>query len=293
MRSLTAQTRGVTPELEEWLRRQGGVAHRSDILRAGYRVAAVRGFVRDGKARVIRRAWVTLPDAAPDLVTAATAGGRISCLSLARRRGWWMPPDLDPHPHLHMVPGSGSARLPDGWPGRLHWTIPLSPPGRNLTATVEDALAHVAGCFPHDAALAVWESAVRVEGLAPEALRRIPWTSCAARDLAGEVVGLSDSGLETLVVLPLRRWGVPVVQQARIAGRFVDLLIGERLVLQIDGFAHHSSSAQRTKDIAHDAELALRGYTVMRLSYAQIVHDWPAVERSIRRALAARLHLAS
>ncbi len=146
-------------------------------------------------------------------------------------------------------------------------------------ATVEDALAHVAGCVPHDAALAVWESAVRVEGLAPEALRRIPWTSRAARELAGEVVGLSDSGLETLVVLPLRRWGVPVVQQARIAGRF--------------GFAHHSSSAQRTKDIAHDAELALRGYTVMRLSYAQIVHDWPAVERSIRRALAARLHLAS
>ena len=160
-------------------------------------------------------------------------------------------------------------------------------------ATVEDALAHVAGCVPHDAALAVWESAVRVEGLAPEALRRIPWTSRAARDLAGEVVGLSDSGLETLVVLPLRRWGVPVVQQARIAGRFVDLLVGERLVLQIDGFAHHSSSAQRTKDIAHDAELALRGYTVVRLSYGQIIHDWPAVERSIRRALAARLHLAS
>ncbi len=204
-----------------------------------------------------------------------------------------MPPDMDLHPHVHMVPGSGSARLPDGWPGRLHWTIPLSPPGRGLMATVEDALAHVAGCVPHDAALAVWESAVRVEGLAPEALRRIPWTSRAARDLAGEVVGLSDSGLETLVVLPLRRWGVPVVQQARIAGRFVDLLVGERLVLQIDGFAHHSSSAQRTKDIAHDAELALRGYTVMRLSYAQIVHDWPAVERSIRRALAARLHLAS
>lgn len=213
MRSLTAQTRGVTRELDEWLRRQGGVAHRSDILRAGYKVAALRGFVRDGKARVIRRAWVTLPDAAPDLVTAATAGGRISCLSLPRRRGWWMPPDLDPHPHLHVVPGSGSARLPDGWPGRLHWTIPLSPPGRDLTARVEDALAHVAGCVPHDAALAVWESAVRVEGLAP--------------------------------------------------------------------------------DIAHDTELALRGYTVMRLSYAQIVHDWPAVERSIRRALAARLHLAS
>ena len=47
------------------------------------------------------------------------------------------------------------------------------------------------------------------------------------------------------------------------------------------------------EDSDEDAELALRGYTVMRLSYAQIIHDWPAVERSIRRALAARLHLAS
>jgi len=280
-------------ELVEWLAQREGIAHRADILRAGYRVAEMRRFVRDRRARVIRRAWVTLPDAAPDLVLAASAGGRISCLSLARRRGWWMPPDLDPHPHLHLIPGSGSARLPAGWRGRVHWTTPLAPQERGLTATVEDALLHISGCAPHDAALALWESAIRVEGFAPEAVRRVGWTSRAARELADEVVGLSDSGLETLVVLPLRRWGVPVVQQARVGGRFVDLLVGERLVLQIDGFAHHASSAQRTKDIAHDAELTLRGYTVLRLSYAQIVYDWPAVERRIRSALAARLHLAS
>ena len=92
------------------------------------------------------------------------------------------------------------------------------------------------------------------------------------------------------MVIPLRRRGVAVRQQAKIAGRFVDLLVGERLVLQIDGFAYHSSSAQRTSDIAHDAELRLRGFTVLRLSYAQIVHDWPGVERIIDRALAAGLH---
>ena len=74
--------------------------------------------------------------------------------------------------------------------------------------------------------------------------------------------------------------------------RFVDGLIGERLVVQIDGFAHHSTSAQRSADIAHDAELRLRGYTVLRFSYRQVVHESVLVERTIRRAIAQRLHLA-
>lgn len=278
--------------MREWLLTHEGIAHREEILHAGFSVAAMRRFVRGGGACVIRRSWVALPDASAVLRTAASAGGRVACVSLARWRGWWMPPGLDPHLHLHVVPGSGSTRLPDDWPGRVHWTTPLAPSGRSLFATIEDALAQIAGCVTHDAALVLWESAVRLEGIAPEVLRRIHWRTRAARELAAEVVGLSDSGLETIVVAPLRKWGVPVVQQARIAGRFVDVLVGERLVLQIDGFEHHSTSAQRGKDIAHDAELALLGYTVLRLSYAQIVHEWPTVERRIRSAVATGLHLA-
>ena len=81
-------------------------------------------------------------------------------------------------------------------------------------------------------------------------------------------------------------------QQVKLAGRFVDIVVGDRLVLQIDGYEFHTS-AQRSSDIAHDAELRLRGYTVLRLSYAQIVHDWDAVAAVIRRAIAAGLHLAA
>jgi very-short-patch-repair endonuclease len=88
----------------------------------------------------------------------------------------------------------------------------------------------------------------------------------------------------------LRRLRVRVRQQVYLAGRPVDVLVGEWLVIQIDGWAHHSSSTQRSKDISHDAELRLRGYTVLRFSYAQVVHDPAAVERAIRRALAAGLH---
>ena len=99
--------------------------------------------------------------------------------------------------------------------------------------------------------------------------------------------------METLVVVPLRRWGLRIRQQVYLAGRPVDVLIGDRLVLQIDGYEHHSSSAQRSADIAHDAELRLRGYTVVRVSYRQVVHEWHAVERMLRRAVAAGLHLAA
>lgn len=198
-----------------------------------------------------------------------------------------MPEGVEEEVHLHFPPGSTGPRAP--WGGVAHWAQPIAPLGRSLVATIEDALAHIAVCLPPEQALVLWESAAGLERLAPEALRAIRWPSRAAA-LAAEVTGLADSGLEVLVCRPLRRLRVRVRQQVYLAGRPVDVLVGEWLVIQIDGWAHHSSSTQRSKDISHDAELRLRGYTVLRFSYAQVVHDPAAVERAIRRALAAGLH---
>lgn len=286
-----ARATRTTGQLREWLTTRSGIAHRDDILRAGFAVVLLRALVREGGAVMIRRAWAAVPGAPADLVTAARAGGRISCTSLARRRGWWMPEGVGPQLHLHLTPGAGQARLDAAWDGILHWTRPLAPvPGRALLAHVTDALAHIAVCQPPDAALVLWESAARVERLAPTFLRSIPWRSRAARELAEQVTGLADSGLETMIATPLRRWGLEVRLQVKLAGRRVDTVVGEWLVVQADGYEFHSTSAQRAKDIAHDAELQLRGYTVLRFSYAQIVHDWPAVEQTILRAVAAGRH---
>ncbi|MGV9194849.1 endonuclease domain-containing protein [Microbacterium sp. MC2] len=279
-------------DLTAWLVQHGGIAHRADILGAGFGLPRLRAFVRDGQAAVIRRAWVHLPDAPGSLTTAARAGGRVTCSTLARHRGWWMPEGAGREVHVHMVPGSGSPRLGPDWAGVTHWTQPLAPAGRSLETSVEDALAHIALCQPREVALVLWEAAVRCETVTPESLRTVPWRTRAARELADTVQGLSDSGLETLLVVPLRRWGMRVRQQVKLAGRLVDLLVGDRLVIQIDGWEFHSSSAQRTRDIAHDAELRLRGYTVLRFSYAQVVHDRDATLATIRRAVASQLHRA-
>lgn len=100
----------------------------------------------------------------------------------------------------------------------------------------------------------------------------------------------SDSGLESIAMDRLRWLKLRVVPQAWIADHWVDLLIGDRLVVQIDG-AHHVDG-QREKDIAHDARLALLGYTVIRVSYLQVMNDWPAVQHRIMLAVAQGLHVA-
>lgn len=276
-------------DLVGWLAERAGIAHRDDLARAGFTPRVIADEVAAGRARRVRRVWIALPHGDAELTRAAGLGGRVACLSVARRRGWWIPENVDTRPHLHFRP-HGRAEAFDGV---SHWTKPVSPvPPTSLLESVEDALAHIASCVDPETALVVWESAIRTERLSLDALRRVRWTSRAAAACADEADGLSDSGLETIAIVRLSRWGVPIRQQVFLAGHPVDLLIGERLVVQLDGFAHHSSSKDRTRDLRHDAELRLRGFTVLRFSYAQVVHDWPAVERTIGRAIAAGDHLA-
>ncbi|WP_461474347.1 endonuclease domain-containing protein [Microbacterium sp. HJ5] len=193
--------------------------------------------------------------------------------------------------HLHVPPHAGPTGLGPEFDGVVHWTTPLAPASPHaLVDATEDVLEHVARCLDREAALVVWESALRTERLSVEAVRRIRWMSRAAAELAQRVTGLSDSGLETIFVVRLSSWGLPIRQQIVIAGHRVDVLIGDRLIVQLDGFAFHSTAAQRARDAAHDAELALRGYVVLRFTYAQVIHDWPAVERTVVRALAAGAH---
>lgn len=265
--------------------------HRGAAAESGHSERTIRAAVRAGTVELIRRTWLANSSAPVDLRAAARAGGRVACLSLARERGWWMPESVDSGRHLSLGPNARSGIIEPG--DVVHWTKPVAPASaRSLRESLEDALAHIAACTPYEEARTIWESAVRIERLSIEALQRVKWTTRVAARLAGEVIGLSDSGLETIFLVRLGPWGLPITQQVYLASRPVDFLIGERLVVQVDGYAHHSTAADRGRDVMHDAELRLRGYTVLRFTYAQVLHDWAAVERAIARAVAAGLHRA-
>ncbi|WP_424936430.1 MULTISPECIES: endonuclease domain-containing protein [Bacteria] len=276
-------------ELRDWVRRQGGVAHRAQASEHGYPPTQVRSEIARGTVLRLRSTWIGVADAPADLLAVARAGGRLTCLSLARRRGWWIPPTAGEELHLHLPPHGRRPMIE----ARLHWAAAIVERGpRRLESSIEDALAHIASCFFQEDALTMWESAVRAERLDVESLASVRWPDPRSRRYAQIVRGLSDSGPETMFVVRLSPWGVPLRQQVRLAGHDVDVLIGSHLVAQLDGFAHHTSRSDRLRDVRHDAELVQRGYTVLRFTYEQIVHRWEEVERTVGGSIARGLHLS-
>jgi very-short-patch-repair endonuclease len=276
-------------ELGIWLAQQGGIAHSTQVLRAGFTRYAIRQGIAGGVCDRIRRDWLALPSTPADLRAAAALGGRVACLSVALRLELWhLPDDLT---HVS-VPRNAAVSAPVAL--RLHWSAGPVPIARfALVEPVENALVHIADCQPFENALVVWDSALNSTLVTPASLARLPLRSAAARAVRAAASGLADSGLETLPVSRLAAIGIRVRQQVSIDGHRVDGLIGERLVLQTDGFSFHSSAEQRRADIAHDRRLALLGYTVLRYDYRQILFDWPRAETEILRAMAQGLHLPS
>ncbi|RXZ50655.1 DUF559 domain-containing protein [Agromyces fucosus] len=270
-------------DLEHAMRRAGGVARATSLQAVGYSRHHLRTAVDQGIVIRVRRNWLALPDADRDLRAAATAGVVLSCITQARRLGLW----VLAHPRLH-VAAAPHAAVPEHH-GTVHWARPVLPRHPDsLVDPIENVLALVAACQPFEAALTVWESALRkglvdLEGLSRLALRG------RARDLLVAANPFADSGLES-IVLPRLRWlGIRIVPQAWIEGHRVDFLLGDRLVLQIDG-GHHIGE-QRVADNAHDAALLLSGYRVIRVGYRQVVDDWPGVQHVIVRAVGQGLHL--
>jgi very-short-patch-repair endonuclease len=235
--------------------------------------------------RSIRRGWVALPDADPVTVGAATRGVVITCVSAAERIGLWVP-EASP---LHVAARPNAARVRVPSQVVIHWARPVVP--RDPETTVDEivnTLSLVAQCQPREIALVIWESALNKRLIDKRLLSGFELPH-PARELLELATPFSDSGLETIFVTRLRWLDVPMVPQAWLHGHRIDLLIGERLVIQIDGATH--VGAQRTTDIEHDAQLMLRGYTVLRFGYEQIMARWPEVQAIIMDAVAQGKHL--
>jgi len=251
-----------TTAVQRWIAARDGVVHSADVRAAGFSAHDIALAVDAGALTRIRRSWLATPQSDDILRRAASVSGRLTCVTLATARGLWVPsPDPQrPRPHI-AVPRSRS-RI-DGEGLNLHWAAGPVPVGRTaLSDPLLNVLFHVARCLPRVDALAVWESALRKGLTAPEILVRTQWRSTRAAELAGQASVLSDSGIETVFVDGMRALGLTVRQQVRIEGHRVDTL------------------------------LVLRGYTILRFDYQQILFDWEHVARTVLTALAQGLHRA-
>lgn len=271
----------------DFVRSNGGVALARQVLDAGISDHAIRRALANGQLRRPRRGWLAASDADPMIVGAARAGVVLTCVTQARRLRIWA--GSDHTLHVAAPAHSGAVRAPNS---HVHWSTPVIPRIRGqLVDPIENVLATVAECQPREQALATWESAVNKRLVDVGALRRLRWRwRPAARILLRDAKPFAESGRESIILERLRWIPVRLTPQVWLHGHRVDLLIGERLVLQYDG--EHHVGAQREADIRHDAILRLHGYTVIRIGRGQLEDDWPGVLHVILRAIGQGLHLA-
>jgi very-short-patch-repair endonuclease len=270
-----------------------GAATRSTLLREGHLVR-------------LRNGWFARPDADADRARAVRIGGRITCMTALKQEGLWVMPDR----RLHVAVRENASRLrcPDNfhrkWDDgahpdiRLHWTEhELDAPASVAVESLSTSIVHLVKCVDRNSAIVTIDSALNtsrggrrllsMDDLG-NALRLLSPSHERILDL---VDSEAQSGLETLARLRLRGHGIRVRSQVQIdrVGR-VDVLIGDRLVLELDSRTHHLGENYE-KDRTRDLELFRQGFLTLRVSYRRVMFEWPSIEEAIRMAVRRGDHL--
>ncbi len=284
---------------------------RRELLALGVRPRAIAAAVH---ADIIIRArrGVYCPASTPrHIVRALRVGGLAACTTAAESWGLWVPEQrvtevwLPRQASRLRSPDSRRVALAHADRSRLrtHWH-PLHDPRSAESWRVGrfDAVAQCLGCLPREYAIAVLDSALQTGAVGPHELTALEEVVPAGRRTwVRQADGRAGSGTESLVRLALQDAGFRVTPQASIAGvGRVDLLVGTRVVVEVNSEKWHSTPEQRAEDYRRDLELSRLGYVVVRVSYHQAVNQRQVVVAAVASAVrtsrsvrAARRHRRS
>jgi very-short-patch-repair endonuclease len=286
----------------EVLGRRGGTSTFAE-LRTLVSARAIRNALAAGQIRRVAKGVYALPESPPALTAARSHGGVVSHLSAAQHWGLGVinTPLL---PHVTLPPGRVRRRT--GLPCVLHWA--------NVAAydDVTTPLQTVFDCIrtlPVAEALAIADSALRAGQVAHDEIldaaaklrgphrRRIQRVAALADGRAESVL---ESALRALLIERGIEGFVPqlVVHDSQFSARLDLGHLGLRLGLEAEGFEHHGTRRALVKDCRRQVNLAIRGWTILRFSWEDIMFDADWVVTAIERAAGlppltkGRLHAA-
>lgn len=257
-----------------WLLRQGGLAR-----------PQLAALLAAGRITRLRRGWYALPGADRFVALAVQAGGCLSCVSALRWYGVWVPPTLGVHMRAYrnrVTPGSANVI-------RCGNSHSLSAP-QTAVDPLLDAFSVAWSCLNDEGRVVVMDSLLNLELARPSELAATLNGREGAADLMAKC-DRSESGTETITRLRLRARQIRVRPQVWIAGvGRVDLLIGQRLVVECDSRQHHTDQTAYQRDRDRDRILHARGYVVIRLTYQDVMTRWEEVEADILAIIRRRGH---
>jgi very-short-patch-repair endonuclease len=288
-------------DLIDDVNRRGGLAATYELLRMGWTSHQLTRAVRAGLIIRVRQGWYTVAETEDVLQQSVRVGGRLACVSAARAYGLWVP--VTQKLHVVVEPHVSRLRSATDKTVRLstlrstgvvvHWRDECTPHNR-FSSSVRECLRQMCVCQRPEVVISAVDSALR-QGL----ISRTEWLAEISQ-LPGRLPRLlkpvdprSESIIESFTRFRLWRRGLTPRVQVRIRGvGRVDLLIGTRLVIELDGWEFHSSREQFEEDRRRDAVLSALGYHVLRFSYRQIMYQWSEVLAAIEASIARGDHLS-
>jgi very-short-patch-repair endonuclease len=272
------------------IKRRGGLAPTHALLAQGWSGKAIARSIHRGRILRVRQGWYALPDAPTEWIAACRVGGRLTCISGARAHALW----TSNRSGLHVAVPPNAARLRSSSDSRrpldradgvtVHWATTSG--GHPFLVPPLECLAHLTECQPADFVVAAADSAIRF-GLVDAAAWRSVVRDLPARlrSTLADVDAESEAITESLARVRLRAHGLTVRTQVRVArGIRVDLVVGRRLVVELDG-SYRAMPDQFESDRNRDATLTTLGFRVVRFSYRQVMGSWDRVLASILAAL--------
>ncbi|AXE38151.1 endonuclease domain-containing protein [Acidipropionibacterium virtanenii] len=253
----------------------GGVVSTRVLRSVGYSYHDIRVLHLSGALpENLREGWWATSGADPEVVAAVRAGGVLTCVSALVRLGVYKPLGDD---CLHVRASRGLV---------AGTAIKNCSAGRRPAPVV--AVDHpliaaraVIGCLDTENAVAVLDSMVDRHIVTGAELDDALGDTPRGRDLLRRR-DLADSGQESLVRVRLRALGLKVRSQIHITGvGKVDLVVGDRLVVEVDFKAHHTRLENYRKDRRRDRALVAMGYRVMRITWEEVMFGWAEVEAQI------------
>ena len=275
--------------------RQHGIVTRQQLLELGVTSRVAKRWLRQGRLRVIHRGvylvGAVMPERAAEQAALLACGPRavLSHWTAARFVDLTVPGSVASDVVWVTIPVSASGRragVRAFRTGDLHATevtrlhdMPVTTPSRTLLD-----LAVPLGRHGGTRRLEQLVAAALDQQLITETeLRRVLERHSSRRgagllrlvldDAGGPRLARSEAEEELLRLIRLAKLVLPRTN-ARVAGREVDFLWPqERLVVEVDGYAWHSSRNRFETDRERDAVLAAAGYTVLRVTWRRIVDE--------------------
>ncbi|WP_349901729.1 DUF559 domain-containing protein [Parafrigoribacterium humi] len=280
--------------LEDDIANLGGLAATHQLHAAGWSKHALTAAVAAGAIIRVRQGWYCLPSTPDPDQQAARVGGRLSCTSGAQRHG--LSVRSSSTLHVAVTPNAARLRSRSDKSVRLaslpssdvtvHWSD-ADASGSAFCLGVRQCLAEMALCQSPEWVVAAVDSALRLHQITMrEWLEIIAGLPERLGILLAEADILSESITESVTRFRLHRIGIIPRLQVKIprVGR-VDMLIGTRLVIEVDGYAYHADPERFEADRRRDARLSALGYRVLRFSYKQVMHHWSEVRAAVAAAM--------